>query len=126
MADEKPLQKDIEDLLKAMAAMTPTSAPPSGTTDVTRRTESRGQVATLDLLKDVALNVRIELGRARMTVEEVLRLANGSVVELDRLVGEPVDVYVNDRLAARGDLIVVDERLAVRVTEVVSSAPPEK
>ena len=118
MAEEKPLQKDIEDLLKAMAAMAP-AAPSTGTEPAARRPEPRGTVATLDALKNVSLNVRIELGRARLTVEDVLRLSAGSVVELDRLVGEPVDVFVNDRLAARGDLVVVDDRIAVRVTEVV-------
>ncbi len=125
MPEEKPLQKEIDDLLKAMSAVAPTqptTVPAIDTGAPTRRIESRGMVATLDLLKDVALKVRIELGRSRMTVEDLLRLGAGSVVELDRLVGEPVDLYVNDRLAARGDLIVVDDHIAVRVTELISLA----
>lgn len=121
MPEEKPLQKEIDELLKAMAAMSPPpAAPPSvGEALAPRRVEPRGAVATLDLLRDVGLTLRIELGRARMSVEDLLRLGAGSVVELDRLVGEPVDLYVNDRLAARGELIVVEDQLAVRVTEVI-------
>ncbi|MER3420944.1 MAG: flagellar motor switch protein FliN, partial [Chloroflexota bacterium] len=68
----------------------------------------------------VTLQVRVELGSTRMTVEEVLNLAPGSVVELDRLAGEPVDIVVNDRLIARGEVVVVEENFGVRVTEIVS------
>ena len=60
------------------------------------------QVSSIELLRDVELNVKIELGRARMLVEDVLKLCEGSVVELDKLAGDPVDVFVNDRLVARG------------------------
>jgi flagellar motor switch protein FliN/FliY len=68
---------------------------------------------------DVDDHVRVELGKTHMNVQEVLRLGNGSVVGLDSLVGDPVSVYVNDRLVARGEVMVVDDRFAVRVTEVV-------
>src|SRR5688500_2045886 len=62
------------------------------------------QVSSIDLLRDVELNVKIELGRSRMLVEDVLKLGEGSVVELDKLAGDPVDVFVNDRLVARGEV----------------------
>lgn len=78
--------------------------------------QSRG----VELILDVTLQVRVELGSTRMTVEEVLNLAPGSVVELDRLAGEPVDIVVNDRLIARGEVVVVEENFGVRVTEIVS------
>lgn len=74
----------------------------------------------IELLRDVELTVKIELGRTRMRLDEVLRLGQGAVVELDRLAGDPVDVFVNDRLVARGDVIVLNEKFAVRLTEVVS------
>jgi len=74
---------------------------------------------TLDTLRDVELDVTIELGRTRMRIEDVLKLGQGAVVELNRLAGEPVDVYVSDRLVARGDVVVLDEKFAVRVTEVI-------
>ena len=73
-----------------------------------------------DLVRDVELTVKIELGRVRMRLDEVLRLGRGAVVELDRLAGDPVDVFVNDRLVARGEVVVLNEKFAVRLTEVVS------
>jgi flagellar motor switch protein FliN/FliY len=79
------------------------------------------QASSIDLLRDVDLNVKIELGRSRMLVEDVLRLSEGSVVELDKLAGDPVDVYVNDRLVARGEVLVLNEQFCVRVNEIVAT-----
>ncbi len=79
------------------------------------------QVSSIDLLRDVELNVKIELGRSRMLVEDVLKLAEGSVVELDKLAGDPVDVFVNDRLVARGEVLVLNDNFCVRVNEIVSA-----
>lgn len=76
----------------------------------------------LHLLRDVEMGISVELGRTRMTVQEVLALAPGVVLELDRAAGSPVDVLVNGTLMARGEVVVVDEEFAVRVTEVVSDA----
>lgn len=78
--------------------------------------EPRG---SLDLLADVPLQVTVELGRVRMTVRELLALQPGSVVELDRVVGTPVDVLVNGSVVSRGEVVVVDEELGVRLTEVL-------
>ncbi len=77
----------------------------------------------LDMLMDVNLRVKIELGRTSMLVEEVLKLGEGSVVELDKLAGDPVDVYVNDRLIARGEVLVLNDVFCVRVNEVLSRDP---
>ncbi|MBL4591886.1 MAG: flagellar motor switch protein FliN [Phycisphaerales bacterium] len=74
----------------------------------------------LDLLSDVNLNVRIELGRTKMFVEDVLKLNEGAVVELDKLAGDPVDVYVNDRHVAKGEVLVLNENFCVRINEIVS------
>jgi flagellar motor switch protein FliN/FliY len=74
----------------------------------------------LDLIMDVTMRVTVELGRASLTGEDVLGLGPGSVVELNKLAGEPVDVMVNDQLIARGEVVVVDENFGVRVTEIVS------
>jgi flagellar motor switch protein FliN/FliY len=73
----------------------------------------------IDLLRDVQLNVKIELGRSRMLVDDVLRLGQGSVVELDKLAGDPVDVYVNDRLVARGEVLVLNDNFCVRINDIV-------
>lgn len=82
---------------------------------------SSAQASSIDLLRDVDLNVKIELGRSRMLVEDVLKLAEGSVVELDKLAGDPVDVFVNDRLVARGEVLVLNDNFCVRVNEIVSA-----
>jgi flagellar motor switch protein FliN len=74
----------------------------------------------IDLLSDVNLNVKIELGRTRMLVEDVLRLSSGSVVELDKLAGDPVDVYVNDRHVARGEVLVLNDNFCVRINEILA------
>jgi flagellar motor switch protein FliN len=76
----------------------------------------------IELLMDVALEVRVELGRSHMPIGDILALRTGSVVELDKLAGEPVDVLVNGTLIARGEVVVVDEKFGVRITEVVSKA----
>src|SRR5688572_22367797 len=83
------------------------------------------QVSSIDLLRDVELNVKIELGRSRMLVEDVLKLSEGSVVELDKLAGDPVDVFVNDRLVARGEVLVLNDNFCVRVNEIVAGAKDE-
>ncbi len=75
--------------------------------------------ASLELLRDVELGMRIELGRSRMHLEDVLKLKQGSVVTLDKLAGDPVDVYVNGRIVARGEVLVLNDNFCVRVTELV-------
>jgi flagellar motor switch protein FliN/FliY len=75
----------------------------------------------IDLLMDVSLRVTVELGRTRMQLSQILELQHGSVVELDRLAGDPVDVFVNDCLMARGEVVVVDDKFGVRITEMISA-----
>ena len=74
----------------------------------------------IDLLSDVNLHVKIELGRTRMYVEDVLKLGEGSVVELDKLAGDPVDLYVNERLIARGEVLVLNDNFCVRINEIIA------
>ncbi|MCZ6445214.1 MAG: flagellar motor switch protein FliN [Planctomycetota bacterium] len=81
--------------------------------------------AGLDLLGDVNLQVKVELGRTRMYVEDVLRLNENSVIELDKLAGDPVDIYVNDRHVARGEVLVVNENFCVRVSEIIQLTGPD-
>lgn len=73
----------------------------------------------IDMLMDIALNVTVELGRTKLNLREVLELQHGSVVELDRLAGDPVDIFVNNRLIARGEVVVVDDKFGVRITELI-------
>ncbi|MFD2657193.1 flagellar motor switch phosphatase FliY [Gracilibacillus thailandensis] len=74
----------------------------------------------LDLLMDIPLQVTVELGRTKRTVKEILELSSGSIVELDKLAGEPVDILVNQKLIAKGEVVVIDENFGVRVTDIVS------
>jgi len=74
----------------------------------------------LSLLMDVPLQVTVELGRARMTIENLLRLNQGSVVELNQVVGEPLAILVNNKLMAHGEAVVVKEKFAIRIVDVVS------
>ncbi len=78
------------------------------------------ETATLDLLRDVELDLKIELGRTQMYLEDVLRLSKGAVVPLDRLAGDPVDIYVNGRLIARGEVLILNDNFCVRVAELVA------
>jgi flagellar motor switch protein FliN len=75
--------------------------------------------ADLAAVYDVPINIQAVLGRANMEVASLLRLSRGSVIELDRKVGEAIDIYVNNRLVARGEVVVVDERLGVTMTEII-------
>lgn len=81
-----------------------------------------GQTAPLAMLYDLDLPVAIELGRTRMAVQDVLALARGSVVQLDRQAGEPVDVYVGDKRFAEAEVVIVGEQFGVRITRLVSNA----
>ena len=75
--------------------------------------------ADLAAVYDVPVHIQAVLGRANMEVASLLRLNRGSVIELDRKVGEAIDIYVNNRLVARGEVVVVDERLGVTMTEII-------
>jgi len=80
-----------------------------------------GKPRNIDLLMDVDLPVSIELGRTRMNISDILSLSPGSVVELDKLVGEPVDLLVNQKTVARGEVVVVEENFGLRITELLSA-----
>ena len=78
------------------------------------------KVNSIDLLMDVSLEVTIELGRTVMSVKEILSLGVGSVIELDRMSGDPVDILVNGKLIAKGEVVVIEDNLGVRITSIVS------
>jgi flagellar motor switch protein FliN/FliY len=80
--------------------------------------------ATLELIRDVELDLKIELGRTHMYLEDVLKLHKGSVVQLDKLAGDPVDIFVNGRLVARGEVLVLNDNFCVRVAELITAEAP--
>lgn len=75
---------------------------------------------SLDFIMDVTLQVTVEVGRARMTIQDILQLGQGSVVELEKLAGEPLDIYVNGKQVARGEAVIVNEKFGVRLTDIIS------
>jgi flagellar motor switch protein FliN/FliY len=92
---------------------------PRGAAQETGSERSRGGPPAFDLLHDVEMEVTAELGRTRMSVRELLSLAPGAVIELDRAAGGPADLLVNGRLIARGEVVVIDENFGIRITEIV-------
>lgn len=74
----------------------------------------------LDFILDIPLRVSVELGRTKMMVRDLLQLGQGSVIELTKLAGEPMEIYVNDKLIARGEVVVVNEKFGVRLTDIIS------
>ncbi|MFM2130506.1 MAG: hypothetical protein RL477_2052 [Pseudomonadota bacterium] len=107
---------DADDMAAAMAEIAEAEAakgkPPA---------ENSISAADLAAVYDVPVQVSAVLGKAHMQVSQLLKLGRGAVVELDRKVGEAIDIYVNNRLVARGEVVVVDERLGVTMTEIVKA-----
>ncbi len=86
--------------------------------------ENRQETVTtrdIDFLLDIPLKVTVELGRTRMLIRDLLQLGQGSVVELNKLAGEPMEVFVNDKLVAMGEVVVVNEKFGVRLTDIISA-----
>jgi flagellar motor switch protein FliN/FliY len=77
-------------------------------------------VQSLDFILDIPLKVSVELGRTRLPIRDILQLSQGSVVELSKFAGEPLEVLVNDRLIARGEVVVVNEKFGIRLTDIIS------
>ena len=81
---------------------------------------ARQPVQSLDFILDIPLKVTVELGRSKMAIREILQLAQGSVVELSKFAGEPLEVLVNEKLIARGEVVVVNEKFGIRLTDIIS------
>lgn len=89
-------------------------------TDIARAPRPDGHRRELDFILDIPLDVSAELGRTRLLINELLQLGQGSVVELNKLAGEPLEVYVNGKLVARGEAVVINEKFGVRLTDIIS------
>ena len=125
--DDPPVSVPIDRL--AATASPRRGADPRDRTPIFRQLPPQpaplAQAPRLEPLRGLELTVRIELGRARLSIEELLQLEENSLVALDRRADDPVDVYVNDRLVARGEVVVFRGKFAVRLTEVVSPLESE-
>lgn len=89
-------------------------------TEAAKAPRPDGQRRELDFILDIPLDVSAELGRTRLLINELLQLGQGSVVELNKLAGEPLEVYVNGKLVARGEAVVINEKFGVRLTDIIS------
>lgn len=105
---------------KADAAAAGAGAP--GAVDLKKMDIGKAQVQSLDFILDIPLKVTVELGRTKMMIRDILMLSQGSVVELLKFAGEPLEVLVNDKLVARGEVVVVNEKFGIRLTDIISPA----
>lgn len=78
------------------------------------------RVQNLDFILDIPLRVTVELGKSKVVIKDLLQMAQGSVIELDKLAGEPLDVYINGKMIARGEVVTVGEKFGIRLTDIIS------
>ena len=117
VSDTEAAARRLGDAASAQTGQTGLVAP--DLPDLESAAAKQGRADGIGLLEDVQLEVRIELGRTRMLVEDILRLGTDAVVELDKAAGDPVDIYVNGRRIARGEVLVLNENFCVRVSEIL-------
>lgn len=125
-SDEKKMAEEREAQTEAEAKTTEdgkaeakTKAKPAQFSNVQDRSSSTAQRG-VDFILDIPLQVSVELGRTHMLINDLLQLGQGSVVELSKLAGEPMEVFVNQKLIARGEVVVVNEKFGVRLTDIIS------
>jgi flagellar motor switch protein FliN/FliY len=102
------------------AKQAPPKAPGAAFEELKADAGAQGKPRDMDFLLDIPLEVTVELGRTRMLIKDLLQLGQGSVVELEKLAGEPMEILVNDKLVARGEVVVVNEKFGVRLTDIIS------
>ncbi|WP_457576612.1 flagellar motor switch protein FliN [Desulfomarina sp.] len=110
--NSRPDPEEIKELLKE------DTVPRQSPDHVDTEDEARG----LDFLYDIPLQVSVEVGRSKILLKDLLKMGEGYVIELDKLAGEPLDLYVNSKLIARGEAVMVGEKFGIRLTDVVSTA----
>ncbi len=118
MAEENAAAKAPEESAPVQAV--PTSPDLKAVAPDARGPEGKNTDRNIDMVLDIPLKLTVELGRTKMLVSELLNLGQGSVVELNKLAGEPMEILVNDKLIARGEAVVVNEKFGVRLTDIIS------
>lgn len=126
------LGHDVDDWASALAEQTAAQAAPAAPEPPPAAAPTAGHVfqplvdsaiegnSDIDMIMDIPVQLSVELGRTRLTIKNILQLGQGSVVELDGLAGEPMDIYVNGYLIAQGEVVVVDEKYGIRVTDIIT------
>jgi flagellar motor switch protein FliN/FliY len=115
--DDFGLGSDFDDALNAASDE---GSGDSASSNVDDNRLSKTDFSKLKMILDVPLKVSVELGRTKMLINDLLQLGQGSVVELDKIAGEPMEILINDKLVAMGEVVVVNEKFGVRLTDVVS------
>jgi flagellar motor switch protein FliN/FliY len=109
-----------EETQQAESVHVPVDVQPASFSEFEHMSSPQGDSRNLDMLLDIPLQVTVELGRTKRTVQEILALSSGAIIELDKLAGEPVDILINSKLIAKGEVVVIDENFGVRVTDIIS------
>ncbi len=119
---EPPAAEDIQhgEAQQAEPVYVPVDVQPASFSEFEHVSSPQGDSRNLDMLLDIPLQVTVELGRTKRTVQEILALSSGAIIELDKLAGEPVDILINSKLIAKGEVVVIDENFGVRVTDIIS------
>ena len=120
LAEQEAFESSADE---APAAATPAAAPQSAGDRVFRpldRGKEGGAPRDLEMIMDIPVKLTVELGRTKLTIKQLLELAQGSVVELDGLAGEPMDILINGYLIAQGEVVVVDDKYGIRITEIIT------
>ena len=117
--EDEPAKEDFE-TLEDIKDIDETEEDDKDGEDKGEEAASKGETKSMDLILDIPLTVAVELGRSKMLINDLLQLGQGSVIELTKLVGEPLEVLVNQKLVARGEVVVVNEKFGVRLTDIVS------
>jgi flagellar motor switch protein FliN len=117
--EEFDWEKSLEDETEPQAAETPETEPVSDSM-AAAPTEKPERPLNMELLLDIPLEISAELGRTRMIINDLLQLGQGSVIELNKLAGEPLEILVNHKLIARGEVVVVNEKFGIRLTDIIS------
>ena len=128
LAEQKAGDSGADDWGAALAEQRATETPgvkavsvAPATFETLRGSATRGQGAELDTILDIPITLSVEIGKSRLSIRNLLQLNQGSVVELDRVAGEPVDVLINGMLVAHGEVVVVNDKMGIRLTDVVSA-----
>lgn len=113
--NDTEIEQNLEGVAQAAEGVEAASA-----ATATEQAPKRQVGRTLEFILDVALQVTVEVGRTRMTIQDLLQLGQGSVIELEKLAGEPLDIYINGKAVARGEAVIVNDKFGVRLTDIVS------
>jgi len=120
--DENVTWDDVKEDMEASKKQTKTAASTANFEELQNAERKNSAAIDIDFILDIPLTVTVELGRARMLIGQLLQLGQGSIVELAKFAGEPMDVFINQRLIAKGEVVVVNEKFGIRLTDIVSPA----